>query len=278
MRWISAGVTPGASAAAAPVRRGGTRPRAALRRGRSDGHAAPSAPAIASAFQIDRHAPDLVSSSCSSRPQLAQLAVAHVRDRVLGAAARRQPRLARRLHIHAVGQAGHQRQRRIVGRLTSLEQLAAPRSHRPPTSPAARRGDAGAAAASPPRSRAAAPTAIADARQKRARRNSAAASTKRRATVQAARRRFRGHRLRTRAPTGDPRTAATARARRRPAPPPSSRAARAAARGTARTPARCGADDSGSRAFRDVDELLGVQVHGTTIASPPSSFFRFPSA
>ena len=38
-------------------------------------------------------------------PQLAQLAVAQVRDRVLGAAARRQPRLARRLEVHLVGQA-----------------------------------------------------------------------------------------------------------------------------------------------------------------------------
>ena len=48
-------------------------------------------------------APGRASSSFSRRSQLAQLAVAQMRDRVLGAAARRQPRLARGVQIHVLG-------------------------------------------------------------------------------------------------------------------------------------------------------------------------------
>ena len=78
------------------------------------------------------------------------------------------------------------------------------------------------------------------------------------------------------APTDDPRTAATARARRPPARPTSSRADRAAARGTARTRPGAAPTTSGRVPSAMSTSSSAFRCMHSTVVLPPSSFFRLP--
>ena len=172
----------------------------------------------------------------------------------LGAAARREPGFPRASRDPCRRQIGDQRQR-LCRRPPRVDS----RSIEPPvtTAPAARPESVAMRGSRPTRQRDG--HGQHGGRDARLTRQSARAATS--SVEPSPRRAARRPPPRARAPRNDPRTAATAPARRRRRPPTSSpRSSSQLRAGSASHAARCGADDSGARAFREVDELVGCQM------------------